>query len=104
MDNFKAVYLILSQLERDMDNNEVDVDAISHESLCVSENRWCKYIEMMNDCGYIKGAVIKEDIMGIKRYDISNMRITLKGLEYLQENSIMQRMYKTVKKVADLVP
>ena len=36
-------------------------------------------------------------------YDLSNIKITLKGLEYLQENSIMQRMYKAAKGIAEIV-
>lgn len=30
--------------------------------------------------------------------------ITLKGLEYLQENSMMQKIYKTMKGIKDVVP
>lgn len=49
MDNFKAVYKILSALEKAMDYPEFDI------------------------------------------------RITLKGLEYLQENSMMKKVYNAVK-------
>ena len=30
--------------------------------------------------------------------------IPLKGLEYLQENSMMQKIYKTMKGIKDVVP
>ena len=30
--------------------------------------------------------------------------ITLNGLEYLQENSMMQKIYKTMKGIKDVVP
>ena len=36
--------------------------------------------------------------------DIDDIRITLKGLEYLSENSIMQRLYKAAKGITELVP
>ncbi len=36
--------------------------------------------------------------------DARNIRITLKGLEYLQENSIMRKIYKTAKGIVDMVP
>lgn len=32
------------------------------------------------------------------------LEITLKGLEYLQENSMMQKIYKTMKGIKDVVP
>lgn len=104
MDNFKAVYKILSQLEKDMDNERIDINKISPEALCVSENRWLRYIEMMSDVGYIKGVKIVEDITGEKNCDARNMRITLKGLEYLQENSIMKKLYKAAAGIKEITP
>ena len=104
VDNFKAVFIILSSLERAMDCPELDVDSISAERLGVSDERWYRYIEMMQDVGYIKGASFSRDITGRVDVDCDNMRITLKGLEFLQENSIMQRMYKALKGVTDLIP
>ena len=104
MDNFKAVYRILSELEKAMDDNECDISQFDHEQLGVSYNRWIKYIQMMQEAGYIKGAEIKINLYDDILFDGSEMEITLKGLEYLTENSIMQRMYKTAKKIKDITP
>lgn len=92
VDNFKFVYKILSRLEEDMDAPQVSIEKIDHEAFCISETRWLRYIEMMCDCGYIKGVDMVRDVRGGINYDCSNMRITLKGLEYLQENGVMQKM------------
>ena len=59
---------------------------------------------MMYDVGYIKGVEITEYISGEKEIYCEDIQITLKGLEYLQENSIMQRIYKTAKGVKDVLP
>ena len=104
MDNFKAVYRILTALERAMDLTEFDVSQISPEALGVSQQRWARYIEMMQDVGYIKGALIKESISGDLIVDAREMLITLKGLEYLQENGIMQRIYRTAKGIKEITP
>jgi len=104
MDNFKAVYKILSTLEKAMDYSEFDMDRISAETLGVSQERWRRYIEMMVDVGYIKGVVIKEYADGEIRIIDNGIRITLKGLEYLQENGIMQRMYNAAKGIKEIVP
>ncbi|MDD6266456.1 MAG: YjcQ family protein [Clostridium sp.] len=104
MDNFRAVYHILSELEKALDSPKVDISRCDAEQLGVSENRWCSYIEMMEDVGYIKGAVIKRNIYGETLIDCDNMKITLKGLEYLQENSVMQRIYKTLKGIKEVTP
>lgn len=104
MDNFKAVYRILSELEKAMDDRECDISKFDHEQLGVSYNRWIKYIQMMQEAGYIEGAEIKINLYDDILFDGSEMEITLKGLEYLTENSIMQRMYKTAKKIKDITP
>lgn len=104
MDNFKAVYKILSTLEKSMDLVEVDMDAIDHVALGISKERWCRYIEMMLDVGYIKGASVRRDVTGAMRADCSDIRITLKGLEYLQENTIMQKMYNAAKGIKEVIP
>lgn len=56
------------------------------------------------DAGYIKGVSIKKYTDGEMRVDIESIRITLKGLEYLSENSIMQRMYNATKGITNLIP
>jgi hypothetical protein len=86
-----------------MDLPEFDVSVIGADKLGVIDERWAKYIEMMADVGYIKGVSISKDITGSMNVDAENMRITLKGLEYLQENSIMQKMYKAAKGFTDVI-
>ena len=104
MDNFKAVYKILSTLEKAMDYPEFDMNQINHEALEVSHERWARYIEMMADVGYVKGVSIDQYLDGSLDVEYSNMRITLKGLEYLQENSIMRKIYKGAKGMKEVFP
>ena len=114
MDNFKAVYRILSALKKAMDLPGFDVQQIghealgathealgaTHEALGVTQERWCRYMEMMADVGYIKGVEIQRFITGETSVDARDIRITLKGLEYLQENGIMRKLYKAAKGIA----
>ncbi len=104
MDNFKAVYLILSSLEKDMDCSSSDLARIRPEELGVTHERWARYLEMMLDVGYIKGVEIRKQIRGETMVNAQNIRITLKGLEYLQENSIMKKIYRSIKGLADVIP
>ncbi len=104
MDNFSIIYKILSVLEKSMDVEEFDIERISPEKLKVSQERWNKYMEMLSDAGYIKGVSIKKYRDGEIVIDASDIRITLKGLEYLSENTIMQRRYKATKGITDLIP
>ncbi len=104
MDNFKIIYKILFTLERCMDLEKFNPDSISPEALKISDERWNKYMEMLLDAGYIKGVKIQKYVAGGTSVDIDDIRITLKGLEYLSENSIMQRLYKAAKGITELVP
>lgn len=103
-DNFKCIYKILKTLEKAMDYTEYDFDCIGHEALGVSKERWNCYIRMMEENGYIKGTIIREYVDGSCRIDISEMKITLKGLEYLTENNIMQKLYRAAKGIKDVTP
>lgn len=104
MDNFKIIYKILSVLEKSMDLENVDIERISSNNLGISQQRWNKYMEMLLDAGYIKGVTIQKYVTGETNVDAEDIRITLKGLEYLSENSIMQKRYKTAKGITDLIP
>lgn len=102
MDNFKAIYKILLALERAMDCPSFDITSLDID---VSEERLNRYLEMLQDAGLIKNVDLYTDITGEQHLRNSRkIRITLKGLEYLQENSIMKRMYNAAKGVIDLVP
>lgn len=104
MDNFRAVYKILSSLEKAMDLPEFDIEQIGPDTLGISEERWSRYLEMMSDVGYIKGIKFTQDITGSTRVHGRDIRITLKGLEYLQENTVMRKIYNAAKGIKETVP
>ena len=83
---------------------EFDIMQVGPDSLKVSQERWCRYLEMMADVGYIKRVTFRQNVIGETIVDAKNIRITLKGLEYLQENSIMRKFYNTAKGVVDIIP
>lgn len=102
-DNFKCIYNILKTLEKAMDYEKIDISEIGYEHLGISKNRWVKYLEMMSDMELIKGISFREYVDGSTEVINDNIRITLKGLEYLSENSIMQRLYNAASGVVNVV-
>lgn len=78
MYNFIAIYRILSYLEQALDYDEPDMSQISSSALGLLANRWLALLRLLEDAGYI-------EVFGHRT------RITLRGLEYLQQNSLMQR-------------
>lgn len=104
MDNFSIIYRILRYLEKAMDYDEVDMDRISAATLKLSEQRWTAIMEMLTAEGYIDGMSLKRTLDGDVVLSVSNPRITLKGLEYLQENSLMKKAADIAKGIADFIP
>jgi len=103
MDNFKTIYRILRYLEKAMDYDEPDMEQISAGTLKISEQRWLAIMEMLAREDYIEGVHIKRSIDGYVTMSYNNPHITLKGLEYLQDNSMMKKAAEIAKGIADIV-
>jgi yjcQ protein len=97
---FKTIYTLLNRLEKALDYEKEDFNAeeqIGYKALGITEIRWQNYIEMLNQAGYISGVTTKRFIDGSSYLDISAIRITLQGLQYLAENTMMMRVFNTLK-------
>jgi hypothetical protein len=83
-DNFKIITSILSALDRQMDKEEVDKSAIDADSCDASPERWRKLMKMLNDDDYIRKFKAHPESDGTWTTHTRDVRITLKGLEYLR--------------------
>ena len=105
MDNFKIIYRILKELEAAMDYQEVDVDAFSAEVLGITQERWSSIMAMLIDNGYVSGAQSRRHMRGpVMIVNRGKAEITLKGLEYLSENSLMQKAANLAKGIKETIP
>jgi predicted transcriptional regulator len=96
---FKTIYRLLNRLERGLDAE----GQIGSKALGITDNRWRNYIKMLQKEGYIEGVNIREFNDEEEDIDISEIQITIKGLEYLAKNTMMIRAYNTVKSIKDIV-
>ncbi|KXB46621.1 hypothetical protein HMPREF3188_00696 [Tissierellia bacterium KA00581] len=103
-DNFKIIYKILSILKSSLDNLKCDIDRLSPQSLNISIEKRDNIIELLLDKNLIKGVIIKKYQDGDSVLVLNDIKITLDGLEYLEENSIMKKMYKLAKGIKDVTP
>lgn len=100
---FKTIYTLLNRLEKGLDYEDFDAEKeISPEALKITEPRWNAYIKMLNDAGYITGVRIEDYIDGTVSIDVSEIGLTLQGLQYLAENTMMVRMWNAFKAVKDV--
>lgn len=96
MDDFRIIYKILRILQNSMDLEEFDRNSISAEALGLSTPKWSRLMAMLLKEGYITGGETWNAMdCGYPRVALSRPELTLKRLEYLEENSLM-------KKAADL--
>lgn len=102
-DNFKIIYRILKALEKAMDYDEFDMACISADALKISEPRWIKLMLMLYKEGYIEGMSFKRGLGDNYLVSGSRPEITLKGLEYLNDNSLMKKAAELAKGVAELI-
>jgi hypothetical protein len=73
--------------------------------LGITEERWGALITMLVENEYIAGVEVTEYIA----YEhptivLDNPKITLKGLEYLHENSVMKKIFRAAKGIKDIMP
>lgn len=105
MDNFKVIYKILKLLEKHMDCEEFQKELIDNEQLGISSERWSRIIKMMVDNGLIEGIrIVEYDGQTVPQVRMYAPAITLSGLEYLEENSLMKKAANIAKGIKDTVP
>lgn len=104
MDNVRIIYRILKALEVSMDTEELDERTISAEALGISQCRLYSLLRMLVRDGLIEGISIDTDATGNFLVSKGRPRLTLQGLEYLNENSMMQRAMRMAKGIKDSVP
>jgi hypothetical protein len=103
MDNFKVIYKILRYLESLMDCEEFDRSQFTETRFGVSQERWALLLEMLTDEGYIKGLTLQRAADGHVMLSFTQVRLTLAGMTYLQENSAMRKLASAAKGVFDVI-
>lgn len=105
MKDFQIIYKILSILDRHKGDESFDYAQISAEAMKTEYNDWEQLMIEMQENGFIKGLVygknINDKFMHLREPICPS--ITLKGMEYLSENSMMAKAKKALEKIADIV-
>ncbi len=105
MDNFKVIYKILKILEQSMDMEEFDKASISKERLELSEPHWCRIMALIVSEGYVSGIEVWNSMdCSYPRVALVRPEITLKGLEYLEDNTVMKKIANMAKGIKDIIP
>ena len=98
------IYKILKAISNSMSYDEFDEMCISPEALKINETMRDKLLIELQESGYIKNlkirAIPKSNTIILKPM---NPQITIKGIEYLDDNLVMKKAAEIVKGIVDVV-
>lgn len=102
MDTLQIAYKILYELEH---KEKADYMGwrISPSVLGIDEDKWFEVLQTLLDEGYISGVKVGKDILGNQYVDVKHAKITMKGAEYLSENSAMKKFARIATNVISVV-
>lgn len=104
-EDFRTIYRMLSILQKSMDYEHVDIRRLSADNLGITESKRKVLLGMLLKNGYVEGfqeiQYIRDQAPNIE--GLEGIRITLKGLEYLEENSLMQKAARLAKGIAEVL-
>lgn len=106
MNDFTTIYRILKAFQSAMDAEAFDETMISCERLKISENRRTRLLIQLVENRFISGVKVKKYVdENLPTVRIgSDATITLKGLEYLEDNSLMKKAANIIKEVKEMAP
>ena len=103
MENFIAIYKILSFFEKNLDSTSIDEKKISPEVLGITKERRDALLIKLMENGYVEGLEAMYYLNEAPIVLFSRSSITLAGLEYLAENKFMRRASKICDKTVTIV-
>lgn len=105
MENFKIMYKILRELEKNMGNERFSIETISADKMKISFEKWEQILILMQDEGYIKGLVLSKDFESMYRHIVEPIKpqITIKGLEYLAENIFIAKAKEELRMAGEII-
>lgn len=103
-DYFYIVYVLLSYLYKCLKKGTaVTPEKLDELGSKYSSEYWTYVLTNLSDDGYITGITKITTLMG-ESYKATNVKITPKGIEYLNENSTMKKIGKTIRTLPEFAP
>lgn len=98
--SYGIIWKILNELDLALDLKNYNAEEqLTFRKFNITENRFCNYLAMLQNAGYVDGVKIIDDITGEQSVDYSEIKITLEGIQFLLENSTMQRIANVAEEI-----
>lgn len=104
-DYFVIVYRILKYLYDCLKKGEKpEVEYLAASIYNIPENYWAYILLSLINEEYVKAIVVNHTKDGVIFGGLQEAVITPKGIEYLFENSLIEKAKRTLKEVKDMIP
>ena len=98
------IYGILTYLYQSLkEGKSIDKDKLSYEYLDINKKYWIFILENLKDDGLVKGYKLVNTKDGLLFLGLEKTVITPKGIDFLFENSTLQKVKNTFKDLKDLI-
>lgn len=101
----RTMYRILKTLSKYLGRQDFTNELISAKKLGVSYEEWSYLLILLQESGYVDGVVYTQTFS--QRYpdivDIDKLRITISGIEYVEENSTMKKIGQALKEIGEIL-
>ena len=105
MGDFKIIYKILRMLDKHKGDETFEYGSISAQSMKINYEEWEQIVIELQINGYIRGIVYNQTMSDKFPHIVEPIRpqITLKGMEYLEENGMMAQAKELLKMAGDIL-
>lgn len=104
-DYFVIAYRILAYLYACVKSGvKPDEEEFSPAKLDIVPRYWIYIMEHLQNDGYISGIFFGRLLRGIPSVKMLDLEITPKGIEFLQENSTMEKAKEFLKTIKEITP
>lgn len=101
----KTIFRILKAIDVAYENNNFNLEkTLNLEKLGISERRLILMLEQLKEKNYITGISTVNSVTGYIHISINNPRLTLDGMDFLENNTAMKKAYKMLKEAKEWVP
>ena len=100
-----TIFRILKAIDVAYEENNFNFDeTLNLKKLGISERRLILMLEQLKEKNYITGISTIASISGHIHISINNPRLTLDGMDFLENNTAMKKAYKMLKEAKEWFP
>jgi putative uncharacterized protein FNV0885 len=100
-----TIFRILKAIDIAYEENNFNFDeTLNLKKLGISERRLILMLEQLKEKNYITGISTITSISGHIHIGINNPRLTLEGMDFLENNTDMKKAYKMLKEAKEWFP